>query len=624
MKRAWTTFRDDFSSLVTKNETRIRNAQDQRSAKEGELQLQGVFLEYTKFSQQSRQWETQETPFRTDMIKKKDGTGSFPAKLDMNVRITALNVIAGVCERTATGWRVLADVSLSNKADFPVKEFLLNNYEDFYAGRYAGVFTIGEFITPDGAIKEKIWVPINERDIVRISASGAEGTLMRKRNPDGSYVVTRRTPVTYFKCEASVHVAGKYKEVHGKGQQWVQEVYLSISCGGGQQVSAWHNPAMPETERLHSMESKDEHMLVPMHILRQRGPAFPSVYFYVCNGYRTPYTSTRGVGLQMICDSESATDFTSVKDGQKVPRHVMRFGFMQWSCDPDNEDGTIEMYTVKLLQAGSDSDMWKCFGILSHDPYVAIMKANLDIPRHVEASLWYNMTVDGAQNAPDVLKTDTWQNCPVSGHYLFGTKSIVPDFPEHFYTRGLQLTAVRVKREFARWAREEDGVPEIVLRSRPELKASPHPLHSQELASSVIALGNGQVEDGERGKKQPIAHAFDGDIYSLFDVCDFYVMTSYMPGDADRVQFYGHAHAALPEECDAHFDMLISTHQVYYWIYAVKRTAMEFVRARKDQEANPAKRAHVEEEEEEPIAPPATPEVPEPAPKSKGRGKKNK
>lgn len=557
---------DEMEALVIQTTQLQQKRQDFRSAGEGEVQMKGVFKNYLVYDSALRQNVEQDAPPKKQMKPTKDGKKTYPAKLVLQTQMLNFTHVPGECEplqQGENGWRIRAKISYNDKDTENVKQWLLDNYNSFYNGEYTGKFPIGEYINEEGLLADYKWVNLHTKTVVKVKVNDVDDSVFRQ-HIDGKvsnpYVVGPMTSITFNKCSAE-HFVTLRKESE-ESNVLVPQGYTSLNAKSVQ-LSEDHDPSKPVTERLHYLENKDVHNMVPVTDLQagtaSRQPAF-TAYFWVGHKYQSPQPCETGISVYKIAGGE-LKDFLSVFQDKPNPHHVIRFSVFQWKGNPGTER---EMYSVKVV--ANEHNMWKNYGITDPYHYAHILLATHTIPCHVTASLWKEAVLKAEANNPATLNNKP-ELSSMRGFYVYGAKTVLPDFIS-FYKNGLahRISKDRVEREFKRFSstNEATGFKEITL--KPVTDAKDNPLNGiNPSAASVFALGNGQVEDPSAKRSKALYHAFDGDLSEVLDDSVFFVLTSHVmkPDEMDLVQD--------EKRGDALLDEFIEKEKVFYWIFGIAK-----------------------------------------------------
>jgi hypothetical protein len=572
-------------AIAQQSQKIVRARQDSRAKAEGELQIKGVMRNYFRWTKNGGGASTKEemaTCPEREMVPKKDGTGSFPGRIGINVTLHELTPVKDQCVHDAehNKWRVL--VAVTYKPD--AARWLQDHLDEYRAGRYEGTFPVGEYFDDHGQLVKTKWIEVFPNMLLTCRVRDPdEGNIWRAKNRDtGNWEVTPRTVLTLTRCEATQNVtlvkeeqpaaaAPVKAEAPGIDGQATEDVappvvrfkpqcYVTFDCNGGAEIDANHDASLPETERIHATENKDVHLLAPVEdIISGRKQVPQTVYFWTQDGYCSPSPAERGIYINRIPIEDPRDLVRTAPNGVQTALVTIRMNYMQWFGSPDNTDG-LEQYALMLTTGGSPkyanphtTNLWRNFGIGDKEAYGLILTANQDIPCHVEASLWRSSLGQQLVNRSEQLN-DRDEVQYMRGYYTFGIKTVVPDYLRYLPTSAIRLTPERVEAEFADWAGNvgKEKRKTIILQGHTANAHNPL-VAAMGLASPVVPLGNGQSQAN---------HGVVGDVWPLFADYDFYVLTSRPPTDADR---------AATEDGDAVLDRLIGEHKVAYWIFAVNR-----------------------------------------------------
>lgn len=553
---------DEMEALVMKTADIQRTRQNLRSAEEGEVQMKGVFKCYLNYDPAQRKNVEQDTPPPRIFKPTRDGKKTYPAKLSHKTQLLHLTHVPGQCEPVPGGWRIKTKLSYNDSEKENARQWLLDHYAAFYDGKYTGTFPVGEYVNEEGLLADYKWVKLNEKSLMTVKTNDGNETVFR-RHVDGKdtnpYVVGPYTFMTYYKVSAEQFVTLR-KESEEADAPLVPQGYTSLVVKGVQ-LSEDHDALMPITERLHHLEPKDVHNMIPMDRLRA-GDAVPtsSVYFWACHKYQSPHGCPTGVNVFKLPTKE-LSDFVSTFGEKTAARHSIGLSVFQWKGDPGTER---EMYSVKIV--AHEHDLWKQYGITDMQHYANILLANYTIPCHVVADLWKKKTIEAETNAPDMLNNKP-DLAMMRGFYTYGAKSVVPDYIWYWkHGQAHRITQGRVEREFKRFTTTNQETDEKEIHLKPTAEAKLNPLNGERPANApVFALGNGQVEDPTAKKAKPLYHAFDDDIYPLLGDSEFFVLTSHRL-DHDQLQL-----VQDPKQGDELLDKLIEEHKVFYWIFGIRK-----------------------------------------------------
>lgn len=554
---------DEMEELVLKTAPLQYKRQNMRAAEEGEVVMKGVFKAYLNFD--GKKNVEQDVPPPKLMKKTRDEKKTYPAKLSHKTQVLHLTPVEGQCEPLPggeKGWRIRAKLSYNEKETENAKQWLLDHYASFYDGKYQGSFPVGEYVNEEGELAEYKWIKVHERSIVTMKTADAQETVFR-RHVDGKesnpYVVGPLTAMTYYKVTAEQFVTLR-KESDESDAALVPVGYNSFVCKGVQ-LSEDHDALLPTTERLHQLENKDVHNMIPMDRLRAGDPLPDTAYFWVCHKYQSPQPCPTGISVFKL-KADDLSEFIGTYSEKTVVRHPMRFTLFQWKGDPGTQR---EMYSVKTT-IPRESELWKQYGITDPQHYANILLANYTLPCHVYADLWKKQVLEAETNAPDMLNNKP-ELVQMRGFYTYGIKSLFVDYIE-YWKRGMahRISKDRVEREFKRFTTVNQDTEEKEIHLKPVAEAKSNPLNGERPANApVFALGNGQVEDPQARKAKPLYHAYDEDLCPRLEDSEFFVLTSYALNH-DEVQL-----VQDPKRGDEMLDKLIEEHKVFYWMFGIRK-----------------------------------------------------
>lgn len=578
-------FVENASGIIVKR-------QDERTASEGELQIKATFKTYLQLIKNRN--EEVSAPPPTVMERTRDGKKTYPKNLVMKAKARDFTTIPDVCTPLpeGNGWRVRANVSYKEEA----RDWLAANCRAAYDGTYTGKFPVCEYVSKDGELATSRFITIYHNAEIKIKAPDNKDTVFRRRNATGTgYEVVPRTNIKFSKCTADIFVALREDDdattedapvaaaveggaappaasdvapVPSKAKTFTPVAYPSFSCKGGVDIADDHDPTICETERLHVIESKDTHNMIPIPALRRGDALSETVYFWVANRYQTTFPAEQGVSIFKL-KVESLADLIGMRDDVPVGRCNMRVSLFQWYGSPAATD-TRESYTVKLI---GDKEVWRSFGIPDPNMYAAIYHANPDIPCHVDARLWKAAVLNADINRPDVLNNRE-ELKGIHGHYTYGAQSVLPDYLRWLPRNAVRISQERVETEFSEWMGTAARGTKTTMHLMPAVPTKENPLHAvMGLNSPVIALGNGQVDASNPMEPRPLYHAVAGNVWPIVESSDFYVLTSHPLTSEERAQYCGGQGGGDLTGGDAFLDKLIETEQVFYCIFAVNRDA---------------------------------------------------
>lgn len=553
---------DDFAemeALVLKTAHLQQKRQDQRTATDGEMQITGVFKGYLVYDSTQRKNLEQDTP-PVKLFKKTLDGKSYPAPLTLHVQVLSLNHVPHLCEPlpNGDGWRVLSSVSYNKDTVENPEPWLKDHSQAFFDGKYEGSFPIGEYINEEGSLAETKWVNIYRKSIIKIKISDTDENIFRRHidgKSDSPFIVGPFTGISFFKCTAEQFVS--LRKENETSSNFIPVGYTSFKAKGVQ-LAEDHDANMPLVTRLHHLENKDVHNMIPIEQLRAGHPVKHTAYFWACNAYNSQQPCATGVSIYKL-PTEELKDLLTIYEDQPSVKHTLRLSVFQWEHNTSNKR---EMYSVKIL--ANKGSTWRNYGITDPQSYAHILFAQYNIPCHVSADLWKGIVLSAEANNPEVLNNkEDFKS--MRGYYTYEAKMMIPDFI-YYYTHGLahRITKERVEREFKRFV-TVDGSGEKEMRLKPVPEAKQNPLNTENpLAVPVFAIGNGQVDDVNSKKPKPLYHAFDEDLFPLLDEAQFFVLTSHRL-TYDELQL-----VQDPKRGDEFLDQLIEKEKVYYWIYGIK------------------------------------------------------
>lgn len=567
---------EEFEQNDASTKILVKKRQDTRSMKEGQIALQGSiesFVTQVKENGNVKNMDTT-TPPPIKMTKKKDGSGAeFPAAIPCNVRLTDFPPVKDLVVPNGNAWNIKFTVGyIDEKAENFLKRHCKEAWSPEHVGsvndKYAKIRT---FIDQDEKLVTQLWQTINRNEVHKVKANGAKESVLRQKIPPANtvFLVQPSTPCKFTNVVPEIWVSTQeieIKEDENKRKETVLVSYLSFNCKGQVSIHEDYNPNLTRTERLHETENPYIHNLVPIiELQNKRVPPPKSAYFYVKERMQTPWNPScspdmKGITVMRNTDTD-ISDYRSNKTNG--PALNIRFNLYQWTGRPN----TSERYIVKVI---GQSDCWKNYGILDAEYYAMIVGANVDLPIHIQATLWEKPTITHDSNDPKTINNKP-ELINIRGYYIFGG-IVVPDFLRHFKTKGLRVSTEWVLNEFSYWESENKATKRRQINLKPVDETLANPVNANGLQDSVVALGNGYYPtDGsdatpECGKY----HAFSGNIASLFEgQHDFYVLTSRILSFDEKIKYAGGVYA------DELIDQLRGPDKkgLFYWIYAVKKDA---------------------------------------------------
>lgn len=549
-----------MEALVMQTASLQQKRQNQRAPTDGEMQLTGVFKCYLVYDSTQRKNVEQDVP-PSKLFKKTADGKSYPAPLTLHVQVLSLNHVPGLCEPLpgGDGWRVQATIGYNKDVTENPEPWLRDHSQAFFDGKYEGTFPIGEYINEEGKLAETKWVNIYRKSVIKIKISDTDENIFRRRvdgKSDSPYVVGPFTGITFFNCTAEQFVS--LRKENESSTNFIPIGYTSFKAKRTQ-LAEDHDANMPLVTRLHHLENKNVHNMIPVAQLRANQPVPHTAYFWACNGYSSQQPCDTGVSIYKL-PTEEIKDLLTVYEDQPSVKHTLRLSVFQWK---GTTSGDREMYSVKIL--ANKGSTWKNYGITDPQAYAHILFAQYNIPCHVSADLWKGVVLSAEANNPEVLNNKP-EFKSMRGFYTYEAKMMIPDFI-YYYTHGLahRITKERVEREFKRFI-TVDGNGEKEMRLKPVPEAKQNPLNTDNpSAVPVFAIGNGQVDDPNSKKPKPLYHAFDDDLFPLLEESQFFVLTSHRM-NYEELQLVQDANRG-----DDFLDQLIEKEKVYYWIFGIKK-----------------------------------------------------
>jgi hypothetical protein len=565
---------EEFEQNDASTKVLVKKRQDTRSMKEGQIALQGSiesFVTQVKENGIFRNMDTA-TPPPVKMSKKKDGSGAeFPTAIPCNVRLTDFVPVKDLVVPEGNSWKIKFNVGYIDKAE----DFLKKHCKEAWApehvssvnDKYARIRT---FIDKDEKTITHLWQTINKNEVHKVKASGAKESVLRQKIPPTNtvFLVQPSTPCKFTNVVPEIWVSTQDVEIkeEDKRKETVLMSYTSFNCKGQVTIHEDYNPNLTRTERLHETENPYVHNLVPVIELQtKRVPPPRSAYFYVKERMQTPWNPAcspdmKGITVMRNTDTE-ITDYHSNKTNSAALN--VRFNLYQWTGRPN----TSERYIVKVIGV---SDCWKNYGILDPEYYALIVGANVDLPIHIQATLWEKATITHDSNDPKTINNKP-ELVNIRGYYIFGG-IVVPDFLRHFKTKGLRVSNDWVLSEFSYWESENKATKRRQINLKPLDETIANPVNANGLQDSVVALGNGYypTDGSDASPECGKYHAFSGNIASLFEgQHDFYVLTSRVLSFDEKIKYAGGVYA------DELINQLRGPDKkgLFYWIYAVKKDA---------------------------------------------------
>jgi hypothetical protein len=606
--------------------------QEQRPLKDGQVLFKGTYEALASRVQDGNTFVTvaeARPPPKVQMTENKEKTKKYPATLAFFFRVDSLSPeIPGHCELRPDhkpGWRFMASVKYFKEGE----DYLREVRERAWSTQQDQYQTERDYITADGTLINQKWLYTAPGDEIRMKLRDGKQNIFRRDNPDqpGVPLVQPSTPLFLSNVQAVVWVTCKEemetlpvpegsppdtKPVTRKVKRLV--AFNTYECKGNASVSPDYDKNMCLSERKHSTNDAAKRQLVPIEDFRSgiQSPA-RSAYFYVASWYTTPWIpggDPNAHGITMRRDQPVDADFSSEFNNERTATCVIRFNLFQWSGRPH----TQERYIVKLVCAAKDKDrIWTSYGITELEPYEEIIKANPELPVHVEARLWESPTLNHTGNQPDTIRA-TEDVATVRGYYVYGIGELVPDYLRYFHgPRGLKLSREWVLKEFANWHSNLATGRETLLftPAAPVVeKVRRNPVNVFNDKGVITALGNGQLSDPSDLRSPPLYLAYNGEAMTLFaGRHEFYVLISHHMTAEEAASWAGPTPTAAPY-ADGYIDNLrasaaIAKRDFYYWIFAVLKDAKRAKPKPRPQKftmtpatITPTKRQASEEEEE--------------------------
>lgn len=578
---------EDKFARLTRGQGAVLSHQNKIAPREGEMALCVVFMSYNA----SRLVDGKNTKFKTNeppapsVIKKKDGTGTFPAKLEMNARIsTCHGAAAGATDGSDGEWKIMTSkVTIKPAAE----EWIRTNGALFYAegNQYTGRnFRFSDYITPDGVMKKQHLHTLYPRKEYKFSFKDTPDLIFRRKKSDernAGYVVTPYIQLNLNACVVEVSV-DMPKNYGADDQEPVPIAYVEIHCKAGAELIKGQDLDASVSDRIHQIEDKDVHNFVRITDLRQKHDLMPrNIHAYVTDRYVSPEDAVYPIQSQIIISGKMG-DFLKGPPEDPKAHVVLRHGV----CQGD------DVYQVKFATKNA-VNLWKNYGITDQETFAMIMLQNpvfthldaefglgdaLKLPDHewLEAR---DFTPEDLENEPAL--PDTW------GYYTYWISLLTPDYVAYLSRYGLHVSWEWVENMFAdaiamKNTKSKDGKKQKAMFLHPHDREEANPLHDAANNPVVFSLGT------------PQNHGYNGDFLATRDPADwaFFVMTSHPlmnykneQARADADQYAGYD--KKPDDVEDFVDRLINEAQVKYWVMAVKRSALE---ARAQAVPRPAKR----------------------------------
>lgn len=621
-----------FLTEYVASERSVESRQNARGAKAGTFVLSGTLISYMIKSADFKTPATASAkPQDTKKKTKKDNPKQeYNAKIPLLFRVGKLNSEPNVCaprDDGQPGWKVLGNLNYFEEGS----AFLHAQGPRAWAVDPAtGALPsdpmsvkIREYIGKDNIKVAKKWFYPSPGDEIKVNVTDSEkNNVFRQENPlcAGTLLVQPDTPLTLMNVELKVHVNLMDVEVDAKdgtsayddaatatadGATETPVPTLGPADGGAPEVKSKkpvrrekrlvefarydctaariaddYDPTKAVSERKHETQNPFAHNMFPMELVlpgKVRPPN--SVYFYIKNNLQTTVfddspADLKGITLIRHADKNSR-DFKSDFGGNIKPDSRVRFSVWQWHGKPSPD----ERYIVEIETIKASPEFWRNYGITALEPYERIIGANIELPIHVHAKLFWSRTVKHLSNDLHELghtPANLARNLQhVRGYYTYIMTELVPDFLRFFRSgKALRLSAERAAAEFSYWETENKRTGRKSCKVSSAIPGPANPVNLLGAASPVIALGNGQraTEESEGG----IYAAFtDVDLLPIFTggTHEFYVLTSHVLTKEETATYCQTRSVNLANAADTLLDQLIERETVHYWIYAVRRDA---------------------------------------------------
>lgn len=567
-----------------------------QTPKPGEIQATIMLVGYYQYNSATKHNDIlSEPPHVPDQINRSTGA-SFPGQLQIAGRIINLTPVPGKCValEDGSGWRVKGHIKYHGSkegSEGAADKWLI----DAFTQGYSGSFPVSDYVhvkkgrpaqgddpgEPDSvcAINEK-WCIVTRNSTWKFKTQNSLNNEFRQLEDDGvTFKIRPRTHITFNlnKLEYYVRLGDPDDKDKVSEAGAAPSVFMSFASKFPS-IAGDHDPSLPESELIHVQEDRNAHVLLPISQIKPGTPM--NIYLYV-DEYKSPSPAPCGQIMKRTV-SELQEDFVNIKkEGTPEEKRTahLRLLLQAYYWRGSEDDPAYQLYTIKLECRGDQVQQAWMIHELKH--YQALAMANQDIPIHVDANVWTaSMLIDPDNTEAGLAKMRKSDPAMANaaGFYQMSANSMVLDLPRYFVTSGLRISAAAVQQEFGR-AINYDGkgqISSIILKPVAVAGYVYVPV-KQSLGAAVIALGNGQIDDPKK-KPKPTAlfHAFDGDVWTLMDSCEFFYITSRPPADADEVaKYHGlYSATATQDERDAHFAAMVEPHTHHYWIYAVKRSAL--------------------------------------------------
>lgn len=621
-----------FLTEYVASERAVESRQNARGAKAGTLVISGTLISYMiKSSDFKTPATTSAKPQDTKKKTKRDNPKQeYNAKIPLLFRVGKFNPEPNVCasrDDGQPGWKVLGSLNYFDEGS----AFLHAQGPRAWAVDPAtGALPsdpmsvrIREYIGKDNIKVAKKWFYPSPGDEIKVNVTDSErNNVFRQDNPlcPGTLLVQPDTPLTLMNVELKVHVnlmdvevdakdAGAYDNADATADAAAEPTVSTLGPADGgvadasgkdkkpvrrekrlvefprydctaARIAEDYDPTKAVSERKHETQNPFAHNMLPMEVVKTGSVRPPnSVYFYIKDHLQTTVLDDSPadmLGITLIRHADkNSRDFKSDFGGNIKPDSRVRFSLWQWRGKPSPD----ERYIVDIETIKTSPEFWRNYGITALEPYERIIGANIELPIHVHAKLFWSRTIKHLSNdlhemgpTPANLARNLQH---VRGYYTYIMTELVPDFLRFFRSgKALRLSAERAAAEFSFWESENKRTGRKSCKVSSAIPGPINPVNLLGAASPVIALGNGQraSEEAEGG----IYAAFtDVDLLPIFTggAHEFYVLTSHVLTVEEVAKYCKTRSLNLANAADTLLDALIERESVQYWIYAVRRDA---------------------------------------------------
>lgn len=547
-------FPTHVAQLIEEGAKTTISRQDVRAAAPDEVVVNAIFHHFQYYDSITKKNVQTRTPPAIQMKSGKKKTGentSYPVNLEVMAQVKDIPLVQGhVQPRTdgGHGWLIKSHVDFSQKAS----DWLKANCAALYAGHLDTDFPYSLYIREDGELIKDRWVTVSNNQVIKFKVNGGAKSLFREKvdkndKSDKRLVVTPQTAVRFPGIKAVEWVDMREIKNDQEEKKDEQTIPLPVEEGeppvkkaapskelrpvsyfwfkskGVPSVLDDSDRSMPETERIHALEKKDVHNMIPVADLRAGRSFEKTVFFYVDDKYLSsnPTNDPNVTGIHLgILPVENTSDLSyTPQEGETKYKKVVRFTVFQWVGKPSYND----QYSV-VIRSGPET--WRAFGIMSGEDYGMILQANHDISLLVRAELNVAETRNHDFNDPSKINNRPDQAF-VKGNYFYYAKDLVPDYLRWLEKGAVPLTKDAVISEFEGHLGQNKKTGATTLPLEPADKTRENLLHTDGINSPVICLGRAD---------QP---SFNGNAWPLFegDTHNFYVLTSHRLTPEERLAF---------------------------------------------------------------------------------------